>query len=158
MNLLPFSEAPGSETRACLPPGQCLLLQEAARYVGDICPVVKHLIFYLLIALPETDSCLSSSLSHCCLWQDPLGRSRCFLASFSESPGWPNRQLQAVPCGQAVMVPAGGCLCLASWGFKAAQVPCLPPPLCPQPSCVLSTMAAISPSDSHSPVRQEPPS
>lgn len=134
-----------------------MLLQEAARYVGDICPVVKHLIFYLLIALPETGSCLSSSLSHCCLWQDPLGRSRCFLASFSESPGWPNRHLQAVPCGQAVSGASRGHLCLVSRGFKATHVPYLPSPLCPQPSHVLSTMAAISSSDSHSPVRQEPP-
>ena len=103
---------------ACLPPGQRLLLQEAARYVGDICPVVKHLIFYLLIALPETDSCLSSSLSLCCLWQDPLGHSRCFLASFSESPGWPNRHLQAVPCGQAVSGASRGAPVLGIMGFQ----------------------------------------
>lgn len=44
--LLPSAEPAGSETWVCLPPAQTMpALQEAARYAGDICLVVKCLIF-----------------------------------------------------------------------------------------------------------------
>lgn len=111
-------EAAGSETRACLPPTRA-----TATYARDQCPVVKSLTFQFLIAFPETERCLPSSLSSRFPRPDPLGRPRCCLASWFESLGRPYKHLQAVQCDQWRAGPVGRGRCWAPWVVQATLTP-----------------------------------